>query len=410
MNAQQDEHASAPGLLGFAKLAKMVFDGIDLKPVSQGLFDRIAQNPDDANAMLDASFVLQIIGQPDLALTLQRDALALQRIYHRPAASDTVALRLMALCSPGNLMANTPIENLLADADIDLTYLYITDNDPLPEQVPDHDLLFVAAAESDANRGLLEVLDYVLPHWPRPVLNRPQSILQLSRTASATLLHDIPGVVMPLAARIERAQLAALGEGTLALPSLLPESDFPIIVRPVGSHAGHGLEKLDAPAALAGYLAAAPELEFSITRFIDYSSADGQFRKYRIAVIDGQAFACHMAISSHWMVHYLNAGMTESAEKRAEEARFMDTFEQAFASRHAAALAEMTARLGLEYYGIDCAETPDGQLLIFEVDTAMIVHAMDPVDMFPYKQPAMRKVFAAFRELLLKAAKRPAGF
>jgi len=33
----------------------------------------------------------------------------------------------------------------------------------------------------------------------------------------------------------------------------------------------------------------------------------------------------------------------------------------------------------------------------------MIVHAIDPVDVFPYKQPQMRKVFAAFRAMLANA-------
>jgi hypothetical protein len=31
----------------------------------------------------------------------------------------------------------------------------------------------------------------------------------------------------------------------------------------------------------------------------------------------------------------------------------------------------------------------------------MTVHAMDPVDLFPYKQPQMRKVFGAFRQMLM---------
>jgi hypothetical protein len=33
----------------------------------------------------------------------------------------------------------------------------------------------------------------------------------------------------------------------------------------------------------------------------------------------------------------------------------------------------------------------------------MIIHALDPVDIFPYKQPQMSKVFAAFRQMLLDA-------
>ena len=92
--------------------------------------------------------------------------------------------------------------------------------------------------------------------------------------------------------------------------------------------------------------------------------------------------------------------MLESPVKRAEEARFFATFDDEFARRHHDALACIAARLELEYVGIDCGETPAGELLIFEVDSGMTVHAMDPVDVFPYKQPQMRKVFRAFRRML----------
>jgi hypothetical protein len=34
----------------------------------------------------------------------------------------------------------------------------------------------------------------------------------------------------------------------------------------------------------------------------------------------------------------------------------------------------------------------------------MTVHAMDPADIFPYKQPQMRKVFRAFRQMLIDAS------
>jgi hypothetical protein len=119
-----------------------------------------------------------------------------------------------------------------------------------------------------------------------------------------------------------------------------------------------------------------------------------------VALIDGAPYICHYAISQNWMIHYLNAGMTESAEKRAEEAAEMAAFDQGFAQRHQAALTAIHQRLGMEYLGIDCGEMPNGDLLIFEADNAMIVHSMDPEDMFPYKAPAMRKVFKAFRELL----------
>jgi hypothetical protein len=47
----------------------------------------------------------------------------------------------------------------------------------------------------------------------------------------------------------------------------------------------------------------------------------------------------------------------------------------------------------------------------FEIDASAIIHAMDPVDIFPYKLPQMRKLFDGFRSLLLdtaNSARRPA--
>ena len=116
-----------------------------------------------------------------------------------------------------------------------------------------------------------------------------------------------------------------------------------------------------------------------------------------------------MAISSHWMIHYLNAGMAESADKRAEEARFMAGFEQEFAVRHRAALTAIHQAIGLDHLGIDCAESRDGRLLVFEIGPAMVAHAMDPVALYPYKPDTMQRLFAAFRALLITAARRPPG-
>jgi hypothetical protein len=101
------------------------------------------------------------------------------------------------------------------------------------------------------------------------------------------------------------------------------------------------------------------------------------------------------------MIHYVNAGMYEDASKRAEEAAFMEHFDD-FAGRHRAALDAIYRRTGLDYLCIDCAETRDGRLFVFEIDHTMVVHAMDPESLFPYKQVHMRKVRDAFRDHLAR--------
>ncbi|MDD5299483.1 MAG: RimK family alpha-L-glutamate ligase [Gallionella sp.] len=395
-------------LIGLAKLMRMAYSGVDLAPLGAKLIERAGTNPGtaSANALMDLFTVLLLRGERELALSMQAEALQIQQIYSAPTASGQAAIRLLAVMTPGDLMANTPLEFLLEDSDVALDMLYVGQGLPFPASLPDHDLLFIAIAESDQNLPLLAEIGSAIKAWPRPVLNRPDRIALMSRNDACALLKGVPGVVMPDTVRAGRQILEQVSRQERGITDTLGDGDFPVIVRPVDSHAGQGLDKIDNAAAMADYLLKMPNSEFYVARFVNYRSKDGQFRKYRIVLIEGQPYICHLAISEHWMIHYLNAGMAGSAEKRAEEARAMADFDGGFARRHTEALRTIGERAGLDYLGIDCGETADGQLLIFEIDSCMIVHAIDPVDVFPYKQPQMRKVFDAFRRMLGHAMQR----
>jgi hypothetical protein len=198
--------------------------------------------------------------------------------------------------------------------------------------------------------------------------------------------------------------LSELSKGQIACGDISGELHFPMIARPRGSHAGVGLAKLDDASALAAYLAEREEHDFFVARFVDYVSPDGLYRKYRLTMVDGKPYACHMAIADRWDIWYLNAYMAFSEEKRAEEAIFMLDFDHAFAARHKAALDEMSRRVGLDYFIVDCAENQDRELLVFEADNTAVVHNMDSPVVFPYKPPQMRKIFTAFTAMLSRHA------
>jgi hypothetical protein len=337
------------------------------------------------------------MGQRDLGLSLQGLALDIQQLYRLQSAAGGTGIRLLAILSPGDLAENNILEFLIEGSDISLDMLYVSPDIPFPATLPDHDLAMVAVCETDRNRPLLQHLETLLKSWPRPVVCAPGRIARLSRDGACGLLPSAPGMVVPVTTRMDRRALEGIGRC---------DCTFPIIVRPVDSQKGHGLAKVDAPGAIMDYLETRPEDAFYVARYVEYRGPDGQFRKYRIVLIDTRPYVCHMAISDSWVVHYMNAGMVESAPKRAEEARFFAAFDDDFARRHHDALLSIAQRTELEYVGIDCSETPDGELLIFEVDSGMTVHAMDPVDLFPYKQPQMRKVFRAFRQMLIDASRR----
>ena len=379
---------------GMARLAKLAFDGGDLKPLWRGLYDRFVAGRDEAAALMDLATIEQLFGNEAAAQACQKAALERSLLYRSPQAGAAPGLRLLALAAPGDIGANTPLEFMLDGSDIALDTLYVPPGKkPALPSRGSYDLAIVAAGESDANRPVLAEIGRIAAALDLPLLNDPAQVGRFSREKVAALFAGAPGLLAPPVRRLGRGELAEL-------------SDFPFIVRPVDSHAGRGLARITETGERDAYLAARAETSFFATPFVDYRSADGLYRKYRIAFIDGRPFACHMAISDGWMIYYLNAGMGESAEKRAEEARFMCEFDDGFARRHKAALGLIARRVGLDYFAIDCGEMPDGRLVLFEADIAMIVHAMDPPDLFPYKAPQMRKVFDAFRAMLLARAGR----
>jgi len=394
--------AAPAEVIGLARLMTWAFQGQDLRPVASALIARAERDEQDAGALMDLSTTLFLQGLRDLGLATQAQALQSGRLYRlQPPDGVQPRMRVLALMAPGDLMTNTPLSFLVEDGTVALDMLYLLPGESLPAQLPGHDVLFMAISESDATHGLLERLAAELP--PETVVNHPACILRTARDQAFETLRDAPGIAMPDSARTGRLTLQALADQRLPVTELLRDGRFPLIVRPVDSHAGHGLERVDTPAELSIYLAGQGADAFFVSNFIDYSQPDGLFRKYRVVLVDGRPFAAHMGISAHWMIHYLNAGMTESAVKRDEEAAFMRDFAGGFAQRHRVALQALAERVGLAYLVVDCAETPQGELLVFEIDPGAVVHRMDPPDLFPYKRACMDRLYAAFHALLDRA-------
>lgn len=394
-----EEFGIAPRI-GVAKLAKRSFDGEDMNAVWSELVQKLKADPTDVDVAMDLSIVAQLVGQPELGLELQRQALAVRSLYRSPCATDKPRLRVLAFAAATDIGGNTPLEFLLQDSDIELYTVYVVPGFELPNPLPDHDVALVAVPDSDETRLTLLEIQRLMHNWPRPILNTARKLGALERDRLFKLLNGVPGLEIPATARIDRDDLTEAASGEIPLSQVVTGAGFPLIIRPVGSQAGRGLELLESAETIEPYLSSRQDEDFFISRFVDYSGEDGLFRKYRIVFVDGRPFACHMAIAQEWKLWYLNADMGLSEQKRAEEAHFMSAFDDDFALRHADALRELAERIDVEYFAIDCAETKSGALLIFEADIAMIVHDMDPPEVFPYKAPQMRKIFAAFCAML----------
>jgi hypothetical protein len=384
--------------IGLAAILRLAYEGKDLQGLWAELHARVTADPLDTAALMDMAIVSQAANNRDQSLALQAAALQFNRVYRRPHGRGD-GLKVAAFVTLGDFMANTPIDFLLAGSDIDLRLCFVDAETPDLSFAPDYDVAFLAVGESAENRPVLENCARLLAG--RRVLNGAAGhIAALTRDGVSAMLAVEPSLYAPKAMRVDRQDLVRFAGGGVQLSDM----NWPLIIRPIGTHAGQGMQKLDGPEALVAYLDGRDEPRFYVSPFVDYSSPDGLYRKQRIAFIDGRAFPSHYAVSPHWMVHYLSAEMTDRPERRDEEAAWMADFDTDFALRHAAAFEALHRRLGLDYFGIDCAELPDGRLLVFEVDVAMIVHDLDPVEVFPYKKPAMRRLFEAFQAMLAAAA------
>ncbi len=110
--------------IGLLPLMRLAYSGVELAPLGQKLIEKTAQNSNDANALMDLSMVLQLRGNKKLALQLQQDAINLQPLYFPPLSTKTPKIRVLALMSVGDLMANSPIEFLLENSDVELIQFY----------------------------------------------------------------------------------------------------------------------------------------------------------------------------------------------------------------------------------------------------------------------------------------------
>jgi hypothetical protein len=395
--------------MGVAALTQMAFQGTDLRPLWHELMNKATDDAAGSGMGMDLSIIAQLLGDKATGLAIQNEMLALQRLYRSPCVASRPRLRVLALAAVMDIGGNTPLEFLLQGSDIELATFYAVPGMAWPSLWPDHDIAIVVAPDGDPARPSMQAIEAMLAHWPRPVLNKPAHIGGLDRDLLYRRLKNIPGLEIPQTVRADIEALRKVVAGQIQLSALLQQGAFPLIIRPIGSHAGFGLARIADQNELRVYLSERGETEFFISPFVDYASDDGMFRKYRIVMVDGKAYPCHMAIADEWKVWYLNADMATSVPHRLEEALFMENFDQDFGARHAAALTQMSAQLGLDYVTVDCAETRDGDLLVFEADNTAIVHDMDPPNVYPYKSASMQKIFKAVQTMLYRRAGRLAS-
>jgi tetratricopeptide (TPR) repeat protein len=307
-----------------------------------------------------------------------------------------VSVLLLAASAGGNI----PMRHFLDDRVFQTFIVFVEFYDPAVT-LPPHRLVFNAIGDADLAAPALAAAQSVLALTTAPLINAPAAVAATGRSDTAQRLTGIPGAITPGAATLPRALLAGPDVATtLARHGF----GFPLLVRTPGFHTGRHFLPVEAMADLPAALAELPGDELTVLRYLDARGPDGKARKYRAMIIDGGLYPLHVAISSHWKIHYFTADMADNPEHRAEDAEFLENMPGVLGPRAMAALEEIQSRLGLDYGGIDFGLSAGGDVLVFEANATMVVNPPEPDEKWAYRRPAVERIYAAVRRMLMARA------
>lgn len=266
--------------------------------------------------------------------------------------------------------------------------------------------------EPEGNATVLAAFDRLVTGFRGKVINRPAGIRQTTRDGVARLLQGIDGLVVPPVIRIDATDPAAV-------PAAVTRAglEFPALLREAGKHTGEFVGRFD---TVKQVIVALPsDGELLLTQFVDFCSADGLYRKYRVFFIGNTVVARHMLVSDDWNVHAADRTRFVAARSDliAEEEAFLTSPDDMLGGPVRIILSEIRRRIPLDFFGMDFSILPDGRLLLFEANATMNFFPFSNAPEFAYVLRGIPPARAALKRLLgitaselAPAPARPWGF
>lgn len=255
-------------------------------------------------------------------------------------------------------------------------------------------------SDADRNPRILEHLERMLTGFEGKIVNRPSEVLKTSRDRMARRLEGAPGLRVPKVARLR-------GPGDVENKIEQAGLAFPIIVRRAGTHGGQTIGLFNTMNDLKRAVPA--DVDLFATEFVDYRSADGWYRKFRVCFLGQSIILRHMIVSEGWNVHGRDRRrlMLQRPDLRDEERSLLEKPRHAFPQSVIDTLRAVRARIPLDYFGMDFGIDADGEVVLFEANATMdfISPITDPE--FAYTRQVMprlrRAALAMIPELTMAA-------
>jgi aromatic-L-amino-acid decarboxylase len=396
--AYTEAAARHPGdAMSHVNLANVLYENGEFEPAREHYETALRSEVDYPEAHQGLSYVLAELGDAQGAAWHRRKGFEHRAVQPIPYRGEGPPVSVLLLISA--VGGNIPTRNFLDDRVFETTVV-VPEFYDFSQPLPRHQLVFNAIGDADLNVDALKAAQSVAALSGAPVLNNPSAVLATGRSDNARRLARLSGVIAPETVTLTREVLHSHdAETTLARHGL----KFPLLLRTPGFHTGRHFVRVDR-GALQEAVASLPGAELTAIQYLDSRGPDGKVRKYRVMMIDGCLYPLHLAISSHWKIHYFTAEMGERAEHRAEDAEFLENMPAVLGPRAMAALEQIQGALGLDYAGIDFGLSPDGDVLLFEANATMVVNPPEPDERWAYRRPAVERIFAAVRRMLLEKA------
>jgi aromatic-L-amino-acid/L-tryptophan decarboxylase len=382
--------------MSHVNLGNVLYESGEFAAAREHFETALRLDPGHAEAHQGLGHVLAELGDEEGAQWHRRKGFEDRPVVALPYRGEGPPVSLLLLVS--SLGGNIPTRHLLDDR-VFQTFVVAPEFYDPKVPLPKHQVVFNAIGDADLAGRELAAAQSIVALSGAPVINLPSAVLATGRADHARLAQ-LPGVALPLTATLPRELLSSPeAAGSLTRHGFR----FPLLVRTPGFHTGRHFLRVENPEGLAGAVAELPGKELTVIEFLNARGADGKVRKYRVMMIDGELYPLHVAISSHWKIHYFTADMAEQADNRAEDAEFLENMPGVLGPRAMQALVHIQATLGLDYGGIDFGLSATGELLLFEANATMVVNPPEPDQRWAYRRPAVERILAAVRRMLTSA-------
>ena len=145
---------------------------------------------------------------------------------------------------------------------------------------------------------------------------------------------------------------------------------YPVLLRPPGKHGSVGLVRVDDADAIGRQTALLGAC--TVTDFVDFRSADGLWRKYRMVYAGDRLFRRHVLTDRAWNLTRAARGfMQDRPELAAEEQAWINSPVTLDSGSVEARVLHQFRALQLDFGAIDFALPPGGDIVVFEINACV---------------------------------------